>query len=124
MAALERHLVPATNDTIVKDGSSKVGFVSDGVQQSQTDEGLKVIANHEDIELPEENDSDEDNEIVEIKQKYVLDAVFGDLAHKRKETEDDAQNKDDESRLGALEGIKRLKKAWLKKTYGMNFWCG
>ncbi|XP_062114653.1 uncharacterized protein LOC133825767 [Humulus lupulus] len=110
MAALERQLAPAANDTIAKDGSRKVGFVSAGVQ-SQTDEGLKVTANHEDIELPEENDSDEDNEIVEIKQKDVPDAVFGDLAHKRKEIEDDAQNKDDESRLGALERIKRLKKA-------------
>lgn len=110
MAALERQLIPAADDTIAKDGSRKVGFVSAGVQ-SQTDEGLKVTANHEDIELPEENDSDEDNEIVEIKQKDVPDAVFGDLAHKRKETEDETQNKDDESRLGALERIKRLKKA-------------
>uniref|UniRef100_A0A803Q3P5 Pre-mRNA-splicing factor SYF1 n=1 Tax=Cannabis sativa TaxID=3483 RepID=A0A803Q3P5_CANSA len=110
MAALERQLAPAANDPIAKDGNRKVGFVSAGVQ-SQTDEGLKVTANHEDIELPEENDSDEDNEIVELKQKDVPDAVFGELAHKRRENEEDeAQNKDDESRLGALERIKRLKK--------------
>lgn len=111
MAALERQLAPAVNNATAKDGSRKVGFVSAGVE-SQSDGGLKVTANHEDIELPEENDSeDEGDERVEIKQKDVPDAVFGDLAQKRKETEDDPQNKDDESRLGALERIKRLKRA-------------
>ncbi|PON70966.1 Signal transduction response regulator [Parasponia andersonii] len=108
MAALERQLAPATNDATAKDGSRKVGFVSVGVE-SQSAGGLKVTANHEDIELPEENDS-EDDEGVEIKQKDVPDAVFGDLAQKRKDTEDDP-GKDDESRLGALERIKRLRRA-------------
>ncbi|POO03693.1 Signal transduction response regulator [Trema orientale] len=108
MAALERQLAPATNDATAKDGSRKVGFVSAGVE-SQSAGGLKVTANHEDIELPEENDS-EDDEGVEIKQKDVPDAVFGDLAQKRKDTEDDP-GKDDESRLGALERIKRLRRA-------------
>ena len=109
MAALERQLAPAANDATARDGNRKVGFVSAGIE-SESDRGLKVSENHEDIELPEENDSDDD-ERVEIKQKDVPDAVFGDLAQKRKGTEDDPQNKDDESHLGALERIKRLKKA-------------
>lgn len=102
MAALERQLVPAATDN----GTRKVGFVSAGVE-SQSGDGTKASANRDDIELPEESDSDEDKDAddkVEIKQKDVPDAVFGGLASKRKESEDD---KADESRLGALERIKR-----------------
>ncbi|KAJ6706991.1 PRE-MRNA SPLICING FACTOR [Salix viminalis] len=107
MAALERQLAPAINKTTAKDSSRTVGFVSAGVQ-SQSDEGLQVTANQEDIELPEESDS-EDDEKVEIAQKDVPSAVFGGLAGKREEPEkDDA--KDGGSRLGALERIKRLKR--------------
>jgi pre-mRNA-splicing factor SYF1 len=69
---------------------------------------MQVTANQEDIELPEESDS-EDDEKVEIAQKDVPSAVFGGLAGKREEPEkDDA--KDGGSRLGALERIKRLKR--------------
>ncbi|KAB5560547.1 hypothetical protein DKX38_005504 [Salix brachista] len=107
MAALERQLAPAINKTTAKDSSRTVGFVSAGVQ-SQSDEGMQVTANQEDIELPEESDS-EDDEKVEIAQKDVPSAVFGGLAGKREEPEkDDA--KDGGSRLGALERIKRLKR--------------
>ncbi|KAL6206953.1 hypothetical protein ACLB2K_024198 [Fragaria x ananassa] len=109
MAALERQLAPVIRDTPSKDSNRKVGFVSAGVE-SQTDGGIKVAANHEDIELPEESDS-EDEANVEIAQKEVPAAVFGDLANKRKDIEDDeGGGKDGESRLGALERIKRLKK--------------
>ncbi|KAK9933861.1 hypothetical protein M0R45_021034 [Rubus argutus] len=109
MAALERQLAPAVNDTPSKDSNRKVGFVSAGIE-SQTDGGIKVTANHEDIELPEDSDS-EDEAKVEIAQKEVPAAVFGDLANKRKDTEDDeGGDKDSESRLGALERIKRQKK--------------
>ncbi|KAM1723220.1 hypothetical protein ACFX11_021830 [Malus domestica] len=62
-AALERQFAPVANDTTTKD-SSRIGFVNAGAIQ-QTDGGIKVIANPEDIELPEENDS-ENNEMVEI----------------------------------------------------------
>lgn len=110
MAALERQLAPATNDTTARDSNRKVGFVSAGIE-SQPNGGLKATANVEDIELPEESDSEEDDEKVEIKQKDVPDAVFGDLAQKRKEAEERDVIKDDESRLGALERIKRLKRA-------------
>uniref|UniRef100_A0A5B7AHX3 Pre-mRNA-splicing factor SYF1 n=1 Tax=Davidia involucrata TaxID=16924 RepID=A0A5B7AHX3_DAVIN len=113
MAALERHLVPAVNNTPTKDSSRKVGFVSAGVQ-SQTNGGLNVAANHEDIELPEESDS-EDDERVEIAQKEVPTAVFGGLVRKREETDEDGEgdettapkDKDGDSHLGALERIKR-----------------
>lgn len=107
MAALERQLAPAINKTTARDSSRTVGFVSAGVQ-SQSDGGMQVTANQEDIELPEESDS-EDDEKVEIAQKDVPSAVFGGLAGKREEPEkDDA--KDGGSRLGALERIKRLKR--------------
>lgn len=107
MAALERQLAPAINKTTARDSSRTVGFVSAGVQ-SQSDGGTQVTANQEDIELPEESDS-EDDEKVEIAQKDVPSAVFGGLAGKREEPEkDDA--KDGGSRLGALERIKRLKR--------------
>lgn len=107
MAALEKQLAPpATTDTNGGDSNRRVGFVSAGVE-SQSDGVIKVAANTEDIELPEESDS-EDEDKVEIAQKDVPDAVFGDLAQKRKETE--AATKEEDSRLGALERIKRLKK--------------
>lgn len=115
MAALERQLAPAANNGTAKDSSRKVGFVSAGVE-SQTDGGIKTTANHEDIELPDESDSEED-EKVEIAQKDVPSAIYGGLARKREESEEDGDNsdaakeKDGESRLGALARLKRLKQA-------------
>ncbi|KAK3188096.1 hypothetical protein Dsin_027657 [Dipteronia sinensis] len=116
MAALERQLAPAANDNNAKDSSRIVGFVSAGVE-SQTDGGVKVTANHEDIELPDESDSEDDGEKVEIAQKDVPTAVFGGLAGKRDEREKDEEGEDaagggndGESRLGALERIKRQKR--------------
>ena len=118
MAALEKHLVPAATNTSTKDGDRKVGFVSAGVE-SQTDGGIKVAANHEDIELPEESDS-EDDEGVEIAQKDVPSAVFGGLIRKREEADNDAngddtataaaKDKDGDAHLGALERIKRQRR--------------
>lgn len=112
MAALERQLAPAADSAVKKD--RKVGFVSAGVE-SQSDGGLKTSENHEDIELPEESDSDDDDDKIEIAQKDVPSAVFGGLIRKRDENEnngevDGAKDKDNESRLGALERIKRLKR--------------
>ena len=119
MAALERQLLPAADNAIVKDDTRKVGFVSAGVE-SQADGGLKTTANIEDIELPEESDSEEEK--VEIAQKDVPSAVFGGLVQKssRKREDDDngsgddasaAKVKDGKGRLGALERIKRQKQA-------------
>lgn len=117
MAALERQLAPAIEET-AKDNNRKVGFVSAGVE-SQADGGLKATANQEDIELPDESDSEED-ENVEIAQKEVPSAVFGGLVRKKEESDeaddggkangDAIVEKDDDSHLGALERIKRQKR--------------
>ncbi|KAI8525413.1 hypothetical protein RHMOL_Rhmol13G0228800 [Rhododendron molle] len=118
MAALEKQLLPDAGKTATKDSNRKVvGFVSAGVE-SQTEGGLKVAANHEDIELPEESDS-EDDERVEIAQKDVPSAVFGGLVRKREEGDNNDGNGDDSAatkdtddgaRLGALERIKRQRR--------------
>ncbi|GLT30377.1 hypothetical protein SLA2020_051790 [Shorea laevis] len=111
MAALERQLAPASKNVNSKDSSRKVGFVSAGVE-SQTDGGTKPVAT-EDVDLPEESDS-EDEERVEIAQKDVPSAVFGGLVRKRDDGDIDgdgdtvpAKDRESESRLGALERIKR-----------------
>lgn len=122
MAALERQFAPVATIASAKDGSRKVGFVSAGVESQPgvirtPDGGRKVTANHEDIELPEDSDS-EDDERVEIAQKDVPAAVFGDLVQKMEEetdmdgTKDSAGTKDEEgdSHLGALERIKRQRR--------------
>ena len=62
MAALERQLAPVVNNGAAKDKNRRVGFVSAGVE-SQSEGGIKVTANHEDIELPEESDSDDDDKL-------------------------------------------------------------
>ncbi|KAL3519626.1 hypothetical protein ACH5RR_017775 [Cinchona calisaya] len=112
MAALERQLLPSANDTVTKDANRRLGFVSAGVQ-SMGDGAQKSTANKEDIELPEESDS-EDEEKIEIAQKNVPTAVFGGLVRKREETDnpddgDDAAaaNGKDEGALGALARFKR-----------------
>ncbi|KAL3522152.1 hypothetical protein ACH5RR_014986 [Cinchona calisaya] len=114
MAALERQLVPSANDTVTKDANRVLGFVSAGVQ-SMGDGAQKGTANTEDIELPEESDS-EDDEKVEIAQKDVPTAVYGGLVRKREETDnldagDDAAAANDkgEGHLGALARFKRIK---------------
>ncbi|GKV34347.1 hypothetical protein SLEP1_g42723 [Rubroshorea leprosula] len=113
MAALERQLAPASKNVNSKDSSRKVGFVSAGVE-SQTDGGMKPVAT-EDIDLAEESDSEDEK--VEIAQKDVPSAVFGGLVRKRddgdRDGDDDivpAKDWESENRLGALERIKRQKK--------------
>ncbi|CAN0877380.1 hypothetical protein LINGRAHAP2_LOCUS11851 [Linum grandiflorum] len=106
MAALEKQLAPpiTSAENGGKDGNRRVGFVSAGVH-TQTDGGLKLNTNLEDIELPEESDSEEDdNDKVEIAQKEVPKEVFGGLVRKRDEMENG------ESLLGALQRLKRLKR--------------
>ncbi|TKY47327.1 pre-mRNA-splicing factor SYF1 [Spatholobus suberectus] len=81
--------------------------------ESQSGGGIKASANHEDVKLPEESDSDGDDKI-EIAQKGVPSAVFGGLIRKRDENEkngevDGAKENDNENQLGALEIMKRLK---------------
>ncbi|KAK6143147.1 hypothetical protein DH2020_023495 [Rehmannia glutinosa] len=112
MEALERQLLPSANDDTAKDTSRRLGFVSAGVQN-----GGETATNREDIELPEDSDSEDDDK-VEIAQKDVPTEVFGGLARKREEMDTDAEggdsaiteNKDNDGHLGALERIKRMRR--------------
>lgn len=113
MAALERQLMAAPMSTTVtsKDGGRRVGFVSAGViSQSGENAGKPVTGNGEDIELPDEDESDGDDN-VEIAQKEVPAAVFGGLARKREEDGKEAEEDGAGKTLGALERIKRQKLA-------------
>lgn len=114
MAALERKLAPAAKEAPAKDSSSRVlKFVSAGLESQ--DVGRQLAGNPEDIELPEESES-EDEDKVEIAQKDVPDAVFGGLVNKKegsgeKGNEDDgAKAKGNDAPLGALERIKQQRK--------------
>lgn len=121
MAALERQLAPAAaSGTALKDGMRALGFVSAGVESQAgvtriVDGGQKITANPEDIELQEESDAEGDNEErVEVAQKDVPAAVYGDLANKAnkndKDGDDVAKKREREEPMGALERIKRLRK--------------
>ncbi|XP_058223295.1 uncharacterized protein LOC131333012 [Rhododendron vialii] len=118
-AALEKQLLPDASKTATKDSNRKVvlGFVSAGVE-SQTEGGLKLAANHENLELPEESDS-EDDERIEIAQEDAPSAVFCGLVRKREECANNdgngddgaaTEDTDDEAHLGALERIKRQRR--------------
>ncbi|CAI9087648.1 OLC1v1021777C1 [Oldenlandia corymbosa var. corymbosa] len=110
MAALERQVMPAASES-VRDSNRVLGFVSAGVQSAG--DGAQQNMTTEDIELPEESDS-EDDENVEIAQKDVPTAVFGGLVRKREETDavdGDAGTGDAEGGLGALARIKRSRGA-------------
>jgi pre-mRNA-splicing factor SYF1 len=97
-----------------------LGFVSAGVESQAgvtriVDGGQKITANPEDIELQEESDAEDDNEErVEVAQKDVPAAVYGDLANKAnkndKDGDDVAKKREREEPMGALERIKRLRK--------------
>lgn len=110
MAALEKQLVPNADNTTKKDAGRHVGFVSAGLQ-----DGGEVKANKEDIELPEDSESEEDDDKVQIAQKDVPTAVFGGLAGKREEMEKSAEDgeatgAENDGHLGALERIKRMRR--------------
>lgn len=113
MAALERNLIPTDDNAAPRDTGRQLGFVSAGLQ-----DGGEVKGNKEDIELPEDSDS-EDDEQVQLAQKDVPTAVFGGLARKREEMEEDGEagepsgtdSKESDGRLGALERIKRRRGA-------------
>lgn len=116
MAALERQLAPSTGTIPAGDMARKVGFVSAGVESQSgvirtPDGGRKITANQEDIDLPEESDSEDDSrEKVEIAQKTVPSAVFGDLAPLAAGADGESAGQEDDSHLGALERIKRQRK--------------
>ncbi|ONK62544.1 uncharacterized protein A4U43_C07F5180 [Asparagus officinalis] len=109
MAALERQLAPSSASLPSSDVGRKMNFVSAGTIESKPD-SMKKVANSEDIELPEDSDSDEDK--VDIAQKEVPAAVFGELASKATEnqTKDGNAEEKGNGHLGALERIKRLRR--------------
>ncbi|KAI3995305.1 hypothetical protein MKX01_032107 [Papaver californicum] len=112
MANLERQLAPAAQDNSTR----RLGFVSAGVESQSgvirtPDGGRKVVADQDAIELPE--DDDEGDKEVEIAQRDVPAAVFGDLAQKVAEgvgEDGDARKRKSDRKLGALERMKRQKK--------------
>ncbi|KAL8138002.1 hypothetical protein V2J09_004003 [Rumex salicifolius] len=106
MAALERKLAPAVTEAAP---TRIVGFVSSGIE-GQKPSSTNITTINEDIELPDESDSEEEQEgdKVEIAQKEVPSSVFGGLAQKRDEPDDG--DKGSGGPLGALERIKRQKK--------------
>lgn len=115
MANLERQLAPAAQDNSTR----RLGFVSAGVESQSgvirtPDGGRKVVADQDAIELPEDDDDDEEGDKeVEIAQRDVPAAVFGDLAQKVAEEvgeDGDARKRESDSKLGALERMKRHKK--------------
>ncbi|XP_051132714.1 uncharacterized protein LOC127252541 [Andrographis paniculata] len=114
MAALEKQLLPNQDNPTSKDADRRLGFVSAGLQ-----DGGEVKRNKEDIELPEDSDS-EDEGNVQIAQKDVPTAVFGGLTRKREEEVDKdseaggeptgSESKESDGQLGALERIKRMRR--------------
>lgn len=107
MAALERQLAPTSANLPSIDGARKMNFVSAGTIESQPDAGRKV-ANSEDIDLPEDSDSDDDK--VDIAQREVPAAVFGELALKATEDQENDGNAEDKSVVGALDRFKRQRR--------------
>lgn len=108
MAALERQLAPAAVTAPPSDTGRRLGFVSAGVELQP---GREATANNEDIELPEDNDSGDEQ--VEIAQKDVPVSLYGDLADKLengKKREVSGKEEEGKSNLGALERIKRQRR--------------
>lgn len=113
MAALEKQLASPAVEAVPKDGMRALGFVSGGVEgQVGTGAGGNMIANPEDIELDEDGEDDFD-ERVEVAQKDVPVAVFGDLA-KKVEADKSQSNASEDVKvarpLGALERLKKRQK--------------
>ena len=107
MAALERQLAPADISTL-QAGTRALGFVSAGVEIQGS--GVQ-IKNPDEIELGEEEE-DGENENIEVTQKKVPDAVFGDYAEAAKKLLQNDEGGKQRSResdepMGALERFKR-----------------
>jgi pre-mRNA-splicing factor SYF1 len=115
MAALERQLAPgpstappAAPSTAPASANRMMNFVSAGVE-AQAESSRQQAGNSEDIELPDESDDEEPD--VQIAEKSVPAAVFGELG--KRVAENAAENNEESSgaqgneQLGALERIKR-----------------
>ncbi|KAF3334916.1 pre-mRNA-splicing factor SYF1-like protein [Carex littledalei] len=111
MSVLERQLgADSSNPAANKDSSARaVNFVRSEVAEPEPDTTKMAVANAEEIDLPE---SDSDDENIEIAQKSVPAAVFGELANKVTEEQEgeDEGAAASESQIGALERIKRQRR--------------
>ena len=111
MAALERQLAPAVIPAL-QGGTRALGFVSAGIEiQGSAGE----VKNPDEIELGEDDDDEEEveeSEKIEVTQKKVPDAVYGDLAEAAKKLLQNDEGGKQRSResdepMGALERFKR-----------------
>uniref|UniRef100_A0A0E0ANG7 Pre-mRNA-splicing factor SYF1 n=1 Tax=Oryza glumipatula TaxID=40148 RepID=A0A0E0ANG7_9ORYZ len=115
MANLERQLAPGPStappapSTATAPANRMMNFVSAGVQaqaESSSRQQQAAAANNEDIELPDESDEEEDD--VQIAEKSVPAAVFGELGKRAAENrEEESSGAQENEQLGALERIKR-----------------
>jgi pre-mRNA-splicing factor SYF1 len=113
MAALERQIAPPRSP--LKEGMRSLGFVSGGVEGDK--EGQKVAAvNPDEIELADEDEEEDEDanedDGIDIAQKAVPDGVYGELAIKARELNNDAnkvgkREASPEENLGALARLKR-----------------
>lgn len=111
MAALERQLAPGPSTTLAAAPSTApastnrmMNFVSAGVE-AQAESSRQQAGNNEDIELPDESDDEEPD--VQITEKSVPAAVFGELGKRAAENNEESSGAQGNEQLGALERIKR-----------------
>lgn len=111
MAALERQLAPgpstapaAAPSTAPASANRMMNFVSAGVE-AQAESSRQQAGNNEDIELPDESDDEEPD--VQITEKSVPAAVFGELGKRAAENNEESSGAQGNEQLGALERIKR-----------------
>jgi pre-mRNA-splicing factor SYF1 len=111
MAALERQLAPgpsttpaAAPSTATTPANRMMNFVSAGVE-AQAESSRQQVGNNEDIELPDESDDEEAD--VQIAERSVPAAVFGELGKRVAENREESSSAQENEQLGALERIKR-----------------
>ncbi|CAM6048000.1 unnamed protein product [Sphagnum compactum] len=119
MAALERQIAPAP----LQDGMRSLGFVSGGVQaQREAGQVLgsptrRAVVNPEEIEIGAESEEEEEAGAgVDVAQKTIPDAVYGELAGKARELAEEEKagrgvqrEREGDEVVGARERFKRQK---------------
>lgn len=112
MAALERQLAPepsaappAVPSSAPASANRMMSFVSAGVEAQAQSSSRQQVGNNEDIELPDESDEEEPD--VQIAEKSVPAAVFGELGKRAAENNEESSGVQENEQLGALERIKR-----------------
>jgi pre-mRNA-splicing factor SYF1 len=119
MAALERQIAPAP----LQDGMRSLGFVSGGVQaQREAGQVLgsptrRAVVNPEEIEIGAESEEEEEAGAgVDVAEKTIPDAVYGELAGKARELAEEEKagrgvqrEREGDEVVGARERFKRQK---------------